>query len=421
MSISISGPGPELPPLVPAVVTLPAPLGRATITVLTGTPLPIDQADGIGQPGAYILLLDRPNERPAAYVGMSGAIADRLLGHERLRSNSGTFQVICITSDADDLDRSDARVLERLIHSALTLCADVELLNDEPPFHGRRPGDRYAQLRVFTGDALCRLAESNLIPFNSPKMHLLAGPELAFTALPEPVDPMALVGAVRRRYVKREVTAEALFLTNGLAILKSGSHIRAFEAPSLHGGISALRHEAVFSGTVAPDADGVLTLTCDLTFGTWNSMALFVSASSSGQVQLWRVTEPTPPEAVARPQLDRDEDLLSLWRRVPAPEGHVTLADALQSILAKVTPIGAADWRKAESGDLASAVRFAVEATNAARPGPATRVVDIAMSAVFLCAVRGKLGASDVLDSLMYRLALQGVAIEAPVVLGARL
>jgi len=420
MSVTHSGDGP--PPIGPTVETLAPPMGRAKITVLSGTPLPLTLTDALDRPGAYILLLRRPGERLAAYVGMSGAITDRLVNHERLRPNSGTAEVIAITSDADDLERSEAAVLERQLHATLLNHADVQLLNDEPPFHGRLTAARYAQLRAFSGDALCQLAASGLITFHAPIRELLAGTELAFAEMTEAVDPAALVGAVRRRLVRNGVGAEALFLSDGSAILKAGSRVRAVEAPSLHGGISALRQEASFSGVLAQMDPGAPTLTRDLWFGTWNSMTQFAAASSSGQVGLWRAIEADPPpERDPQARLDRDEDLLSLWRRVPAPIGDLALADALKSVLSKVVPLGVARGRDAERGDLAGAVRTAIDVTNAADPGTATRVVDLAMSAVFLHAIAGDCGAVDVLDSLMFRLATKGVVIDAPIALGARL
>lgn len=391
-------------------------LSRPEIDVLTGPAMPVADLGELRRAGAYIIL-HKTDDHLTAYVGMSGRLANRLAGRAELRPNSGSVQLICITSETDDLDRADAMVLERMIWAALDNCVDVKLLNEAPPCHGHVGQERYNQLRVFVGEALCRLAENNLLPFNCPAIDLLAGPELAFPEMLAPASLRDLVGAERMRLVRGGVAAEALFLKNGAAILKAGSQVREPEVATLHGGISALRQEAVFAGVLVRAREGVLRLVCDVAFETSNAATQFVLASASGMVGHWRPVELKEPENTS----SRGEgELLSLWRQAPPPLGDAGLGREIRKLLMSVTPIGVTDWDKAARGDLATTVKIAITVTNGAKAGPADRTLDLVMSAVLACATEKQRGAPEVLESLLIRLAAKGVQIDVPVSFGAR-
>lgn len=391
-------------------------LGRPEIDVLTGPAMPVANLGELRRAGAYIIL-HKTNDYITAYVGMSGRLANRLTGRAELRPDSGSVQLITITSESDDLDRADAMVLERMIWAALDNCAEMTLLNEAPPCHAHFGQERYNQLRVFVGEALCRLAENKLLPFNCPVIDLLAGPELAFPEMLAPARLRDLVGAERMRLVRRGVAAEALFLKNGAAILKAGSQVRAEEIATLHGGISALRHEAVFAGVLVRARKGVLRLVCDLAFETTNAATQFVLASASGMVGHWRPVAPKEPENTS---IDREDELLSLWRREAPPLGDTKLARQIRKLLMSVTPIGTKHWDKAARGDLATSVNVAITVTNAVKRGPADRTLDLAMSAIFTCAIEEQRGAPEVFESLLIRLSAKGVQVAAPVSFGAR-
>ena len=391
-------------------------MSRPEIDVLTGPAMPVADLAELRRAGAYIIL-HKTDDHLTAYVGMSGRLVNRLAGRAELRPNSGSVQLITITSEADDLDRADALVLERMIWAALDNCADVTLLNEAPPCHSHLNQERYTQLRVFVGEALCRLAENSLLPFNCPPIDLLAGPEMAFLEMLAPASLRDLNGAERMRLVRRGVTAEALFLQSGAAILKAGSEVREAEIATLHGGISALRHEAVFSGIVVKMREGVLRLVCDLAFESSNAATQFVLASASGMVGHWRPVELKESENTS---INREGELLSQWRRKAPPLGDTKLACEIRKLLISVTPIGTKDWDKVARGDLATTVNVAISVTNAVKGGPADRTLDLAMSAIFACAIEEQRGAPEVFESLMIRLAAKGVQIDAPVSFGAR-
>ena len=124
-----------------------------------------------------------------------------------------------------------------------------------------------------------------------------------------------------------------------------------------------------------------------------------------------------PASSAILPQRDlRADDVISAPQRTAADGGHrlrwwrtmppgMFRSDdrqALQDILSGTAIIGERDWKYARRGCAASAFRIALPMIPIVRSGP---VVDLAMSAVLLCALNGNGAASGVMVHALRSLA----------------
>ncbi|GBD47139.1 hypothetical protein [Methylopila sp. Yamaguchi] len=131
----------------------------------------------------------------------------------------------------------------------------------------------------------------------------------------------------------------------------------------------------------------------------------------------WRSVELKEPENI---WIDREDELLSLWRREAPPLGDTKLAREIPHAPDERDADRDEALGKAARGDLATTVNVAITVTNAVKCGPASRTLDLVMSAVFACAIEEQRGAPEVFESLIIRLTAKGVGIDAPVNFGAR-
>ena len=93
---------------------------------------------------------------------------------------------------------------------------------------------------------------------------------------------------------------------------------------------------------------------------------------------------------------------LSWWRTIPPSMFASDDCQALHDILSGTAIIGERDWKYARHGCAASAIGIALPMLPVVRPGP---VVDLAMSAVLLCALSGNAPAAGVMVHALRTLA----------------
>lgn len=85
---------------------------------------------------------------------------------------------------------------------------------------------------------------------------------------------------------------------------------------------------------------------------------------------------------------------LTWWRTIPFADLDSRSADALADALRNIEILGDGRWRRASSGDTAAAVGCAMRLWSAGVLGPS---LDLAMTAVLMCALRGDRAARVVL------------------------
>jgi len=407
-SLILSGSSPKVAQLtgLPAVYTLTPSLSRPVINVLSGWPLPIRRVEALEGAGAYLIVGEQRAALPAVYVGEGQSVEERLAGHERLHHEAGAIRVIAITAEGGDLTKADAGALERLLYLGLAEENGIGLENRDEPSHAPVDQPRFEQLCAFAADVLTRINESGLLPLSGRWREGLSGPGLCAQLLAEP--PLeALIGS-RRMWIKGHgYEAEALFLNDGRCLLKAGSCIRSYAAPTIATRAALHRQEAFYAGFVA-DMDGARIVTRDLLFESRKRVSGFVTGSTFGA---WK--EAAGPKTKPR---SSGEVHLSLWREA-APQACTSQdAESLRAMLAKTVLFGEPDWAAARQGDVKAALRLALQVTNSLRGEPAqTGVLNLAMSAMMACAIDKTPGAADVIDALLFRLKLKGLAITAPI------
>jgi hypothetical protein len=93
------------------------------------------------------------------------------------------------------------------------------------------------------------------------------------------------------------------------------------------------------------------------------------------------------------------------WRGIAAPNFHVMALGAMQAAIEKVEMLGEPRWRDAVTGDAAAAVGMAILFDRQkATPGK----LDLAMTALVICACEGNATACVVLSNIIRRLPNSG-------------
>jgi len=193
----------------------------------------------LARPGVYLLIwYDGPRIR--SYVGYGKDVQSRLLTGQHMNRPMVPDLIVCIVEKNNQLSKTEARVLERLLHQALDHARDVKLANGVPDGDAVDPAS-YALLRSLVTQINLGLRDNGILFLSGTARHHAAGPRAGRGQL----GPLRAGRAPDGQLHELSAVGIKAFASmhDGLWTVLAGSEVRRKAVPSADSTATLLRGE----------------------------------------------------------------------------------------------------------------------------------------------------------------------------------